>query len=279
MTKTAYSYSVLRYVHDTSTAEFINVGVVVLARDRRYLGVQMRHTFSRLSAMFPDLDREAFKSSMHVIERALKNLGQTFAKDDLFPHQGDALALARSVLPADDSSLQWSPVGGGLTADPKATLEHLFERLVARYDGKTERTKRSDEDVWRPIKERLDEAGISAQLKPTIIHGKVDELKFERAWKNGKWHCYEPLSFDLADAEYIKDKARRWSGFLSTVRDAAETFKPIFIVGAPHDEKLIPAFEAAVEILRNSPVLPEVFAETDADRLTAEMAAEMASHA
>ncbi len=279
MTKTAYSYSMLRYVHDTSTAEFINVGVVVMARDRRYLGVQMRHTYSRLSAMFPDLDREAFKSSMRVIERALKDLGQTFAKDDLFPHQGDALALARSVLPADDSSLQWSPVGGGLTADPKATLEHLFERLVARYDGKTERTKRSDEDVWRPIKERLDKAGISAQLKPTIIHGKVDELKFERAWKNGKWHCYEPLSFDLADAEYIKDKARRWSGFLSTVRDAAETFKPIFIVGAPHDEKLMPAFEAAVEILRNSPVPPEVFAETDADRLAAEMAAEIASHA
>ena len=279
MTKTAYSYSMLRYVHDTSTAEFINVGVVVLARDRRYLGVQMRHTYSRLSAMFPDLDREAFKSSMRVIERALKDLGQTFAKDDLFPYQGDALALARSVLPADDSSLQWSPVGGGLTADPKATLEHLFERLVARYDGKTERTKRSDEDVWRPIKERLDKAGISAQLKPTVIHGKVDELKFERAWKNGKWHCYEPLSFDLADAEYIKDKARRWSGFLSTVRDAAETFKPIFVVGAPHDENLLPAFEAAVEILRNSPVPPEVFAETDADRLAEEMAAEIASHA
>jgi hypothetical protein len=278
MTKTAYSYSVLRYVHDISTAEFINVGVVVLARDRRYLGVQMRHTYSRLSAMFPDLDRDAFKSSMRVIERALKDLGQTYAKDDLFPHEGDALALARSVLPADDSSLQWSPVGGGLTADPAATLDHLFERLVGRYDGKTERAKRLDEDVWRPIKERLDKAGISARLKPTVIHGKVDELKFDRAWKNGKWHCYEPLSFDLADAENIKDKARRWSGFLSAVRDAGNTFKPIFLVGAPHDAKLLPAFETAVEILRNSPVPPEVFTETEADKLATQMEADIAAH-
>lgn len=278
MTKTAYSYTVLRYVHDTTTGEFINAGVVLLARDLRYLDVRMRHTHGRLSAMFPDLDREAFKSSVRVIERAVKDLAATYAKDDLFPLPGDALAMARSVLPHDDSSLQWSPVGGGLTSDPTATLEHLFERLVARYDSKAERIKRTDEDVWRPVKERLDRAGISAQLRPTVIHGRVDEIKFEHAWKNGVWHCYEPLSFDLADAEYIKDKARRWSGFLSTVRDAADQFKPIFIVGAPHDEKLMPAFTTAVEILRNSPVPPDIFAESDVDQLAAQMEAEISAH-
>ena len=277
MTKTAYTYTVLRYVHDTTTGEFINIGVVVLAHDLRFLGVRMRHTHGRLSAMFPDLDRDAFKSSIRLIERALKDLAATYAKDDLFPSTGDALVMARSELPHDDSSLQWSPVGGGLTSDPVATLDHLFERLVARYDGKAERIKRTDEDVWRPIKERLDRTGLSARLKPTVIHGKIDEIKFERAWKNRVWHCYEPLSFDLADAEYIKDKARRWSGFLSTVRDAADKFKPIFIVGAPHDEKLIPAFKTAVEILRNSPVPPDVFVESDADQLAAKMEAEIGS--
>jgi hypothetical protein len=279
MTKTAYTYTVLRYVHDTTTGEFINAGVVLLARDLRFLGVKMRHTHGRLSAMFPDLDRDAFRSSMRVIERAIKDLAETYAKDDLFPLTGDALTMTRSVLPHDDSSLQWSPVGGGLTSDPAATLDHLFERLVARYDGKTERAKRTDEDVWRPVKERLDRAGLSAQLKPTVIRGKVDQIKFERAWKNGIWHCYEPLSFDLADAEYIKDKARRWSGYLSSVRDAADQFRPVFIVGAPHDEKLMPAFRNAVEILRNSPVPPEVFAESDADKLAAQLAAEVSAHA
>lgn len=278
MTKTAYSYTVLRYVHDTSTGEFINVGAVVLARDRHYLGVKMRHTYGRLSAMFPDLDRDAFKSSMRVIERALKDKAEAFAKTDLFSIEGDALAAARSVLPMDDSSLQWSPVGGGLTADPAATLEHLFDRLVARYDTKAERVKRTDEDVWRPVRERLDRAGLSAHLKTTVIHGKVDELKFEHAWKNGVWHCYEPLSFDLVEAESIKDKARRWSGFLSTVRDAADQFKPIFIVGAPHDEALLPAYESALEILRNSPVAPEVFTETEVEQLAVEMEREIAAH-
>jgi hypothetical protein len=277
-TKIAYTYTILRYIHDTSTGEFINTGVVLLARDQRYLGVKLRHTHGRLSAMFPDLDRDAFKSAMRVVERAIKDLAESYRKDDLFPLEGDAVTMARSVLPADDSSLQWSSIGGGLTSDPAATMEHLFDRLVARYDGKSERVKITDEDVWRPIKERLDRSGLTAQLKPTVIHGRVDELKFERAWKNGVWHCYEPLSFDLADAEYIKDKARRWSGFLSTVRDAADQFKPIFIVGAPHDEKLQPAFKTAVEILRNSPVPPEVFTDTEAEELASKIEAEIVDH-
>lgn len=278
MTKSAYSYTVLRYVHDTSTGEFINVGVVMQARDRHYLGVKMRHTYGRLSAMFPDLDRDAFKSSMRVIDRALKDKAEAFAKTDLFSSDGDALAAARSVLPADDSSLQWSPVGGGLTAEPATTLEHLFDRLVARYDAKADRVKRTDDDVWRPVRERLDRAGLSAHLKTTVIQGKVDEIKFEHAWKNGVWHCYEPLSFDLVEAESIKDKARRWSGFLSTVRDAADQFKPIFIVGAPHDEALMPAYESALEILRNSPVTPDVFTETEVEQLAVEMEREIAAH-
>jgi hypothetical protein len=277
-TKIPYTYTALRYVHDTTTGEFINAGVVLLAPDLRFLGVKMRHTHGRLSAMFPDLDRDAFKSSMRVIERALKDRAETYANGDLFPLAGDALAMARSVLPHDDSSLQWSPIGGGLTSDPVAALDHLFERLVARYDGKAERVKRTDEDVWRPIKDRLERAGLSGQLRPTVIHGRVDEIKFERAWKNGVWRCYEPLSFDLIDAENIKDKARRWSGFLSTVRDAADQFKPIFIVGEPHDKKLLPAFRNAVEILRNSPVPPDVFPESDANRLADQLEAEISAH-
>jgi len=85
MTKTAYTYTVLRYVHDTTTGEFINAGVVLAAPDQRFLGVRVRHTYGRLSAMFPDLDRDAFRSSMRVIERALKELARAYAKDDLFP--------------------------------------------------------------------------------------------------------------------------------------------------------------------------------------------------
>ena len=68
--RTPYTYTVLRYIHDVTTAEFVNVGVVVLCPGHRYLGVRFRHTHRRLSALFPDLDSSAFRTSMTAIERA-----------------------------------------------------------------------------------------------------------------------------------------------------------------------------------------------------------------
>jgi Protein of unknown function (DUF3037) len=276
--KKPYTYTVLRYVHDVNTGEFVNVGVVVHAPDARFVGAKLRHTHGRLSAMFPDLDRDAFRSSMRVIERALKSVAVDYAKGDLFRFESDAAGIARSVLPADDSALQWSPVGSGLASNFEQLLDRLFERLVAGFDDKPERNKRSDDDVWRPVRDKLDVAKIGVTLSETVIRGEVDELQFKHAWKNGVWHCYEAVSFDLADADGIKNKARRWMGHLASVRDVAGQFKPYFIVGAPHDQALMPAFEDALAILRKSPVPTEVFNESEADELVARIEAEVQAH-
>lgn len=276
--KTPFTYTALRYVHDVTTAEFVNVGIVVHAPEVRFFGSKLRNTIGRPAAMFPDLDRDAFRSAMQTIRRALKKISENYHKDTLFPIEGDAGSLARSVLPADDSALQWSPVGSGLAGNMEELLERLFQRLVSSYDEKPERNKKSDDDVWRPVRERLEQSGIAGRLKKTIIHGEVDELQFNHAWKNGVWHCYEPLSFDLSDADNIKDKARRWMGHLAAVRDVAEEFKPYFIAGAPHDPKLMSAYEDALAILRKSPVQAEVFSETETDELVARIEAVVKAH-
>lgn len=272
-----YTYTVLRYVHDVTTAEFVNVGVVVLCPQHRFLGVRFRHTHRRLSALFPDLDSSAFRASMTAIEHALKSAGDAYKKVDLFRSDADAMSLARSVLPADDSSLQWSPLGSGLAADPETQLDHLYGRLIGRYDEKHEH-RRTDADVWRPVREKLDRAQVSSRLTEKIIRGAVDELQFKHAWKNSVWHCFEALSFDLADADGIKRKARQWMGHLAAVRDAADEFKPYFIVGPPSNRKLMPAYEDALAILRKSPVAAEVFREAEADRLVARIEDEIKAH-
>ena len=198
-------------------------------------------------------------------------------KEDLFWSDADAVSLARSVLPADDSSLQWSPLGSGLTAEPEKQLDHLYGRLVGRYDEKQEH-RRTDADVWRPVREKLDKAQVSSRLTEKIIRGAVDELQFKHAFRNGVWHCYEALSFDLADADGIKRKARQWTGHLMAVQDAAEAFKPYFVVGAPSDRKLMPAYEDALAILRKSPVATEVFHEAEVDRLITRIEDEVKAH-
>jgi hypothetical protein len=277
MTHINYTYSTLRYIHDLSTGEFINVGIVLHCPSIRHLGARLRHTHGRISCAFPDLDTGAFRSSMAIIEKALRLQAANYEKGDLFQEKGDAAAFGRQVVPLDDSSLQWSPVGGGLTKDPKQELERLYERLVARYDEKLDR-RRSDEDVWRSVREKLDAAKLSDKLVKTVIRSSVDELPFEHAWKNGIWHCYRAISFDLADADSIKRKARQWNGHLSSVSDAPEAFKPYFVLGMPGDRNLLRAYNDAVAILEKSPVQPTVYPESEADQLVDQIESDIRSH-
>lgn len=275
--KKPYTYTVLRYVHDVATAEFVNVGVVIHCPKQRYLGAKLRRTHGRLSDVFPDLDPAAFRSAMSAIDRALRAAGEAYKKDDLLRWDANAASLARSVLPADDSSLQWSPVGSGLTSNAELQLEHLFVRLVGRYDA-TQEHRRTDADVWRPIRERLDQANLTSKLTEKVIRSTADTLEFKHTRKNGVWHCYEALSFDLANADGIKNKARRWTGHLVSVSDATDIFKPYFIVGAPTDLNLQSAYQEALAILKKSPVEIEIFAESDVDTLVARIEAEIAAH-
>lgn len=275
--KSPYTYTILRYVHDAATAEFVNVGVVLQCPDRAFFGAKLRHKYGRLSALFPDLDREAFRSSMYGLERAFHHLGKVYRKDDLLRPKSDASALAREVLPPDDSSLQWSPVGSGLTRDPEYELERLFVRLVEVYDDKSEH-RRSDAEVWRPVRERLEQAKLSTKLTEKIIRSDADELEFQNAWKNSVWHCYEPVSFDLADADGIKNKARRWTGHLAALMDSKEEFKTYFFVGAPTNRKLMAAYADALAILRKSPVPVEVFQENEVDKLVNRIESDITAH-
>ena len=147
--KTAYTYTVLRYVHDIATGEFVNVGVVIYAREARYASALCRATYGRLSKVFPGLDGEAFKGMMHYVQSRIEELGAEL-RDEL-PLDGlpaSVMDLAQSVLPRDDSSLQWSPPGSGLSDDPSRTLEALFDRLVSSYDERPAKERRTDEEVW-----------------------------------------------------------------------------------------------------------------------------------
>ena len=141
--KQAYSYTVLRYVHDVVSGEALNVGVVMHTPAASFLKVRTRKTVGRLKQAFPDLDPAAFADAMQAVDRGLSAVAMRANKMPLFDARTDARAHALKVLPDDDSALQWSPTGTGLTADPARTFERLYERYVARYDF-TPVTHRSD---------------------------------------------------------------------------------------------------------------------------------------
>lgn len=274
--RTAYTYVLLRYRHDPLSGEFANVGVVLHSPGQRFLGARFRRTAGRLGKMFPDLDRSALMDGLRVVERGISNL-QLSEGSGLLTDLSDAGSFAKRVLPPDDSSLIWSELGSGVASDPEETLEKLYRRFVSRYDEAT-RNARDDAAVWQPVRELLVERNLADRLQPKTISSPIDQVEFEHAWKNGAWHCYQPLSFDLVTGEGIREKAARWSGHMTGLSHAVEPIRPHFIVGAPADPTLTDAYRRAVDLLRASALQPRVFEETEANQLVQEIEGEMKEH-
>ncbi len=277
-TSTKYSYTVLRYVHDTMTGEFVNVGVALHAPDAGYLSAICRTTYRRVSAAFPGLKGEHFRAVLRHVQARFEDMGERLSAEAkaTATNSPSLLDIARSVLPADDSSFQWGPVCVGLAADPSQKLEALFDRMVMRYDEQAPtRARRTDDDVWRNFKRDLEQRRLLRYFEPKTISVQDDEVHFEHAWKNSVWHCVEPVSFDLAAAETIKDKAHKLLGQITSVHESAERFRLYMLVARPDDDALLPAFESALSILQKMPCDKEIIQEDDhvalADKLEIEV--------
>lgn len=272
----SYTYVLLRYRHDPATGEFANVGVVLHSPDHHFLGVKVRHTVGRLSKMFPGLDSDTLKSSLRTLEGYAKKIAKKEA-DSLLTGIEDAHVFAKRILPEDDSSFVWGQLGSGLTDDPAVTLEKLYQRFVAIYD-EPHREHKDDAAVWRPVREKLADRKIADRLTKKRISSSVDSVEFEHAWKNGAWHCYQPLSFDLTTDEYIREKARRWAGQMLSLKGSETEFRPYFLVGAPDRKDLFSSYEAAIEILKLSPNNPQIFEESQVDELVGLIEDEIRAH-
>jgi hypothetical protein len=278
MTQRPYTYTILRYVHDPRAGEALNVGVVLHVAAEQKLLVRVRSTFGRVKRAFPDLDGEAFNQALRDVERGIERVAREMQKGGLLAAAGDAAAFARRGMPEDDSALQWSPVGSGLTDDGAATLDRLYDRFVRRHDERAAR-RRDDEEVWRPVREKLVARGVSVPFEEKTFAGEVDAITFRHAWKNGQWHAYEGVSLDLASQDGIIEKARRWVGHLTTVKDGVtEALKLHLIVGAPHDPTLAPAYDKAVAMIRKAPLAPEVVEEGEIDELVSRIEDEVRAH-
>jgi hypothetical protein len=103
------------------------------------------------------------------------------------------MEIARGILPLDDSSLQWSDPGGGLTEDPAKMLETLYVRMVQRYEEKHRAPSREDDDIWKEFRAELERRRVLAHLRSKRIVAKDYDYEFDHARRNDLWHMYEPF--------------------------------------------------------------------------------------
>ncbi len=273
----AYTYTVLRYVHDVMTGEFVNVGVVLHATSG--LKSRFRSTHGRISGLFPSLDEKAFKESLRVVRTALEQLEKSEKSAGLLQSQPDAIAFARKAMVEDDSSLQWSPPGSGVTRDAAATLEQIYERFVTYHEKQSLHQRRSEDDVWKPVREKLDELKVADRFASHTFRGVIDEMTAPHAWKNGRWHVISPVSFDLANADGVKEKAHRIRGHFDSVAEGlTEQLELNLVLARPSNPELLDAYKVALKILEKAQLGPNLVEESEAPALVAKLADEIHAH-
>ena len=274
--KTTYSNITLRYVHDVVTGEFANIGVVVYAPEHRFLEARFATSYERLNAIFLKIDHLHFRALMRYMGNRFEEVGAEI-RDGLHVQPVTALTeIVRQVLPPDDSSLQWSPQGGGFTDDPAKTVGELYKRLVERFIAGSEQTSRSDEEIAKPFKAKLGKK--AEKLAEKKIETKDYQYDFRFAWKNNIWHLYEPVSFDLVDPGSIREKANKWLGRGVALHDAKEKFKIHFLLGEPRQAETKAAFENAIHLLSKIPGQKELVRESELEHFAEHVAEEITIH-
>jgi hypothetical protein len=121
-----FQYTILRLVPRVERGEQINVGVVLHCRQHHFLGTRIALDHARLTALFPDCDPAGVEPHLHAIEAVVAGDPSAGALAALPDSERFGWVAARS-----STVIQASEVHTGMTADPAATLDHLFARLVA----------------------------------------------------------------------------------------------------------------------------------------------------
>ena len=259
-----YTYSVLRYRHDAMSGETLNVGVVLFSAVNRELQTRFSTKYGRLKTVFPQLDGEAFRSTLRIIEKGLESLGPLGPRFML--GSGDVRTLVETVLKQDESAFHWSEMHEGVTHDLQDEADYLFRRFVT-WSQEASPGRRTDSDVWKPVKQALRARQIDVKLEAKEIRSNLTDVKFDHAWKNGKWHVFQPLSLDLQKEDRIQKKVAEWSGYLVHLQEASEDFQSYFILGKPQKSELLETYNDMAEALRRSPGNPLVYTDEQTDDL------------
>jgi len=120
-----YQYAIIRVVPRVDRGECFNAGVVLLCRSKAYIGARTALDEGRLAALAPDTDPATVRPHLDAIERIARG------ERDGGPMAGLSIAERFHWLVSPASTIiQPSAVHTGLTDDPEAELQHLFETLV-----------------------------------------------------------------------------------------------------------------------------------------------------
>ncbi|MCB9099745.1 MAG: DUF3037 domain-containing protein [Anaerolineales bacterium] len=123
----SFDYAIVRVVPYVERGEFLNAGVILFCRTRRYLGARIELNRHRLAALAPHFDIDQAETHLDLIPRIAEGgegpIGQL-----------DPAGRFHWLVMPRSTSIQVSEVHTGLCSDPESALEHLMDLMVRVKD-------------------------------------------------------------------------------------------------------------------------------------------------
>ncbi len=273
-----YQYQIVRYIHDLVTSEFINVGIVVYNSDVKFLKSKFISKYSRVTQFFPEANGHYLISSLKQFDKNINKISKE--QNELFFDFNSLEEITSSFLPKDDSALICSEVFTALDVNLDSAIDYLYNNLIDKYTHKSNKTSLNDNQVWNNIyKDYFDKYSVTENLKPHKVTTLNDELEFEKSWKNGSWHCYQPISFDLKKEDAIKNKVYKWSGILTEIEKSNEHINIYFLAVNSKKHKDLGEFITDTLTRRaNKKVLAKIVMQDEAENFAKQISSDMTEH-
>lgn len=125
MAEHPFQYAIVRVVPRVERGEFLNAGVVLLCRPKRFLAARVALDRGRLAALAPEVDAAMIERHLDAIER----IAAGDAAGGPIARLGQGERFHWLVAPSS-TVIQPSEVHTGLCDDPAAELDDLVAKLV-----------------------------------------------------------------------------------------------------------------------------------------------------
>jgi hypothetical protein len=125
--RSAFSYAVVRVVPDIERGEFVNAGLILFCRPRRYLEARTNLDAATLASLGRNADVEAIGEQLSFVE----NMAAGRVTSGPFAAMSQSERFHWLTTPRS-TVVQPGPLHAGTTDDPASTFEHLYGVLVER---------------------------------------------------------------------------------------------------------------------------------------------------
>jgi hypothetical protein len=122
-----FQYAVIRVVPRVEREEFLNVGVIMFCRTRRFLDLKTDYRPEDLRVLAPAMPSDGITEYLDAMARVARGDAEAGPLGELSQSERFGWLTAPS-----STVVQTSPVHSGVSDDPRRTLEKLFGDLVQR---------------------------------------------------------------------------------------------------------------------------------------------------